>query len=99
MTKHTKAPWHVGMRPGPIIYGPKGEQIADMRFPLLDTDEHMDNVKLIAAGPELYQTAQYIDETVKTVQDFEIMDDDEYVELIVTVKFLRDNRRLLNSIK
>ena len=28
--KHTKLPWHVGMKPGPMIYGPKGEQIADM---------------------------------------------------------------------
>lgn len=28
--KHTKLPWHVGMKPGPMIYGTKGEQIADM---------------------------------------------------------------------
>lgn len=28
--KHTPTPWHVGMKPGPMIYGTKGEQIADM---------------------------------------------------------------------
>jgi len=26
----TPSPWHVGMKPGPIIYGPQGEQIADL---------------------------------------------------------------------
>lgn len=28
--KHTPLPWHVGMKPGPILYGPKGEQVADL---------------------------------------------------------------------
>ncbi len=27
---HTPLPWHVGMKPGPMIYGPQGEQIADL---------------------------------------------------------------------
>lgn len=27
---HTPTPWHVGMKPGPFIYGPQGEQIADL---------------------------------------------------------------------
>ena len=27
---HTPTPWHVGMKPGPFIYGPQGEQVADM---------------------------------------------------------------------
>jgi len=31
MNKHTPGPYHVGMKPGPIIYGPRGEQIADCR--------------------------------------------------------------------
>lgn len=28
--KHTPGPWHVGMRPGPIVYGQNGAQVADM---------------------------------------------------------------------
>ncbi len=31
MNLSTSLPWHVGMKPGPIVYGPKGEQIADFR--------------------------------------------------------------------
>jgi len=26
----TPLPWHVGMKPGPMIYGPQGEQIAGL---------------------------------------------------------------------
>lgn len=29
--RHTPTPWHVGMQPGPMVYGPLGEQIADCR--------------------------------------------------------------------
>ena len=36
-SKHTPTPWHVGLRPGPIVYGPDGTQIADCRFPAEDT--------------------------------------------------------------
>lgn len=51
---HTLGPWHVGMKPGPMIYGPHGEQIADMRHPaMVDDDEHAANARLIAAAPEL----------------------------------------------
>ena len=28
---HTSLPWHIGMKPGPMIYGPLGEQVADCR--------------------------------------------------------------------
>ena len=24
--KHTPGPWHVGLKPGPMVYGPQGEQ-------------------------------------------------------------------------
>lgn len=52
-TPHTPGPWHVGMKPGPIIYGPHGEQIADMRSPMLEADEHNANARLIEAAPDL----------------------------------------------
>jgi len=57
-TKHTPGPWHVGMRPGPMIYGPNGEQVADMRRPaMVDDDEHAANARLIAAAPDGYALA------------------------------------------
>lgn len=53
--KQTPGPWHVGMKPGPILYGTKGEQIADLRGHWLEDSEHMADVRLIAAAPELLE--------------------------------------------
>jgi len=53
MTTHTKGPWHIGLKPGPIIYDQHGAQIVSMREALLPDDENMVNAKLIAAAPEL----------------------------------------------
>lgn len=52
-TQHTPAPWHIGMKPGPMIYGERGEQVADMRPHFLVDNEHLANVRLIAAAPDL----------------------------------------------
>ena len=52
-TQHTPGPWHVGMKPGPIIYGPKGEWIADIQHSMLELDENRANVALIASAPGL----------------------------------------------
>lgn len=30
--KHTATPWRIGMKPGPMIYGPQDEWIADLRI-------------------------------------------------------------------
>ena len=51
--KHTPGPWHIGMKPGPILYGPKGEQIIDLRTSILPVDEDQANARLIAAAPDL----------------------------------------------
>ena len=51
--KHTPGPWHVGMKPGPIIYGPKGEQVTMLTTIMLSEDEAIGNMKLIARAPEL----------------------------------------------
>lgn len=51
----TPGPWHVGMKPGPIIYGPKGDQVADLRGDLMLPSEQLANVRLIVAAPELYE--------------------------------------------
>lgn len=50
--KHTPGPWHVGMKPGPIVYGPKGEQVSPLNI-MLDPEEAKANARLIAAAPEL----------------------------------------------
>ena len=57
MSKHTPGPWHIGMKPGPMIYGPLGEQVADCRGELLDKDEAIANIKLIAASLAMYEAA------------------------------------------
>lgn len=54
-TKHTPGEWHAGMKPGPIIYGPKGEQVCDLRGDLLPKDEAQANTRLIAAAPDLLE--------------------------------------------
>jgi len=45
------------MKPGPIIYGPNGEQVADLRgFPMVDGAEHRANIRLMATATELLDT-------------------------------------------
>lgn len=54
--KHTPGPWHIGMKPGPMIYGQNGEQVADCRcIDLLGRDEAQANLALIAAAPAMYE--------------------------------------------
>ena len=52
-TKHTPGPWHVGMKPGPIVYGSEGEQVASLVVPMLPEQENRANARLIAKAPEL----------------------------------------------
>lgn len=65
MEKHTQGPWHVGMAPGPIVYGPNGEQVVDMRETLLEKDEHLANMVLIVAAPMLKKALQDISNFTK----------------------------------
>ena len=48
---HTPGPWHIGMRPGPMVYGQLGEQVADCR----GLDESQYNARLIAACPDMLE--------------------------------------------
>lgn len=59
MNQHTPGPWHIGMKPGPIVYGERGEQVASLTTDLiygslLPQDEAIANARLIAAAPELF---------------------------------------------
>lgn len=51
----TPGPWHIGMMPGPIVYGEKGEQIASLYPRMVPQDENGANARLIAAAPELLE--------------------------------------------
>ena len=53
MKAHTPGPWHLGIRPGPIIYGPLGEQVADLRGLTLEKHESIANAHLVASAPDL----------------------------------------------
>lgn len=60
MSKFTPGPWHVGMKPGPMVYGPQGEHIVGMNV-LLDQPEVIANARAIAALPEMVELlAQYM---------------------------------------
>jgi hypothetical protein len=61
--QHTPGPWHVGVNPGPMIYGPNGEQVADLSGDLLPKDERAGNIRLIAAAPELLAVAKKLHHT------------------------------------
>ncbi len=50
---HTPGPFHVGMKPGPMIYGPKGEQVADLSARMIPDDETADNARLFVAAPDM----------------------------------------------
>ena len=55
--KHTPGPWHVGLKPGTMVYGPQGEQIVGLNV-MLDSDEVLANAKFIAAAPAMYEALQ-----------------------------------------
>lgn len=58
-TKHTPGPWHIGMAPGPIIYGEKGEQIASLFPRMVPQDENSANARLIVAVPDMLDAAEF----------------------------------------
>jgi len=57
--KHTPGPWHVGLRPGPMVYGPQGEQIVGLNV-MLESDEVLANAKFIAAAPAMYEAIRKV---------------------------------------
>ena len=65
----TPGPWHVGIKPGPIIYGKSGEQIADLREPLLFDEENIANAKAIAALPELLKALECALDRINAAND------------------------------
>lgn len=58
---HTSGPWHIGMKPGPMIYGQRGEQIADCR----GLNEAGYNARLIVLAPELLEALKAIERELR----------------------------------
>lgn len=46
---HTALPWHIGMKPGPMIYGQQGEQVADCRGLLEMRESCLDTTYIVHA--------------------------------------------------
>ena len=63
---HTPGPWHVGLIPGPMVYGPQGEQIVGINV-MLDQDEVLANMKFIAAAPAMYEALNALVEVFPSV--------------------------------
>lgn len=83
---HTTGPWHVGMRPGPIIYGALGEQIADLRGPSLGNEETSANAHLIASAPELLRALEGLVDDWERVTNRTLPDDHEVKAAIAKAK-------------
>jgi hypothetical protein len=53
------------MKPGPMIYGPQGEQVADLRETLLSQEEHQANIQLMLAAPDLLNALRIAEATLQ----------------------------------
>lgn len=67
---HTPGPWHLGLKPGPMIYGSDTSQVADLRGDLLDKSEALANARLIAAAPELLAALKLAVESLHKAFDY-----------------------------
>lgn len=67
--QHTAGPWHIGMNPGPFVYGPKGEEIARVNSELNERSENSANAALIASAPDLLDENQRLREALFMLTD------------------------------
>jgi len=66
----TPGSWHVGTNPGPIVYGPQGEQVANMFVAMLPQDEHKANTRCIAAAPDMAAALEQAYQLLKTARQY-----------------------------
>lgn len=57
--------WHVGLNPGPIVYGPLGEQVSDCMSASFTHDQNKANANLISAAPDLLAA---LEEALKEIE-------------------------------
>ncbi len=69
MTQSTPRPWHIGLNPGPFVYGPKGEQVADMFEGLLDKQERIANASLIVTAVNEYDALNAVAEALRETDE------------------------------
>jgi len=81
---HTPGPWHIGMKPGPMVYGPQGEQVADLRADLLPKDERLANSRLIVAAPDLLQACKVALAYLEADSDDE-QEQEDYIQIRVAI--------------
>ena len=72
--KHTPGPWHVGLKPGPMVYGPQGEQIVGLNV-MLDSDEVLANAKFIAAAPAMYEALLQTRKVIEAIDEYQVFED------------------------
>ena len=63
----TAGPWHVGMKPGPMIYSVSGHQIADCRTPYDYYGQDKYNARAIAVLPKLIEENKRLWDLLKSV--------------------------------
>lgn len=70
--QHTPGPWHVGFKPGPIVYDDRrGRQVADCRDVTQSASkEAIANARLIAAAPELLEMLYTVLPSVEEADEF-----------------------------
>ena len=78
---HTPGPWHVGLRPGPMVYGPQGEQIVGINV-MLDRDEVLANMKFIAAAPAMYAESKTLCSLVRAFMNDNRLYDGQLIQAI-----------------
>jgi hypothetical protein len=61
-TGYTKGPWHIGMKPGPMVYGPLGEQIVGINVML-------DQPEVTANALRIVQCVNSHDELVEALRE------------------------------
>src|SRR3990167_7650362 len=65
---HTPGPWHVGMKPGPMVYANQhGTQVADCSFD--NGGAHRTDARLIAAAPALLAECKRQREQIAKLQE------------------------------
>ncbi len=68
---HIPGPWHIGKRAADVaIYGPKGEEVAEILGFFNDDDENKANARLISAAPDLLGAAQLLLSQYDSSTDF-----------------------------
>ena len=78
----TRRPWHIGMKPGPIIYGQDGAQVASLHVPMVPIDENAANALLIVDAVNLFdahrEAVEALREAISRLDADEMASPDEH---------------------